>query len=76
MFTCSTTQVTPPSGASPCLDFNGGFFIEAGANDEVNQSNTCYFDRRHCWRRLLIEPISERAAHCRTHRPRSLRPAN
>jgi hypothetical protein len=38
------------------LDFDGGTFVEAGANDGVAQSNTLYFEWRRGWRGLLIEP--------------------
>jgi len=54
------------------LDGKPGFFIEAGANDGFNQSNTFYFARRHGWAGLLIEPVPELAAHCRAIRPESL----
>jgi hypothetical protein len=70
------TQVIPPSGVSPCLDFNGGFFVETGTNDDLNRSSTCDCERYHGWCQLLIEPIPERAARCRAHHPRALRPAN
>jgi FkbM family methyltransferase len=53
------------------LDFDGGTFVEAGANDGVSQSNTLYFERRRGWRGLLIEPIPELAEQCRKHRPRA-----
>ena len=52
------------------LDFDGGFFVEAGANDGISQSNTLYFERHHGWRGLLVEPIPELAAACRRNRPR------
>jgi FkbM family methyltransferase len=56
----------------PYLDRRGGFFIEAGANDGVTQSNTLFFERHRGWRGLLIEPIPELAAKCRKNRPRSI----
>jgi len=52
------------------LDFDGGFFVEAGANDGLAQSNTLFFERHHGWRGLLIEPIPELADRCRRNRPR------
>lgn len=55
----------------PYLDFDGGFFIEAGANDGVSQSNTLYFEKYRKWRGLLIEPIPELAERCRRNRPKS-----
>ncbi len=56
----------------PFLDRRRGFFIEAGANDGVTQSNTLFFERHRGWRGLLIEPIPELAARCRKNRPRSI----
>jgi FkbM family methyltransferase len=50
------------------LDFNGGTFIEAGANDGVEQSNTYYFEKIRGWDGLLVEPVPALAAHCRRNR--------
>ncbi len=47
----------------------GGFFIEAGANDGVEQSNTLFFERYRHWTGLLIEPIPELYAKCVVNRP-------
>src|SRR5437773_417214 len=49
-----------------------GFFIEAGANDGIAQSNTLYFENYLGWRGLLIEPIPELAQKCRSNRPRAV----
>lgn len=54
------------------LDFDGGFFIEAGANDGIQQSNTLFFERHRKWTGLLIEPIPELANRCRVNRARCL----
>jgi FkbM family methyltransferase len=54
------------------LNRRNGFFIEAGANDGLNQSNTAYFERYLGWRGLLIEPIPNLAILCRANRPRAL----
>ena len=51
------------------LDFDGGFFIEVGANDGRRQSNTLYFEKYCSWTGLLIEPIPELARRCRLNRP-------
>jgi FkbM family methyltransferase len=48
---------------------SGGFFIEAGANDGVTQSNTFLLQRDHGWSGLLVEPIPELARRCRQNRP-------
>jgi FkbM family methyltransferase len=51
------------------LDFDRGIFVEAGANDGINQSNTLYFERHRAWRGLLVEPVPELAERCRRNRP-------
>ena len=38
------------------LDFDDGYFVELGANDGVNQSNTLFFERVRMWKGVLIEP--------------------
>ena len=50
----------------------GGFYVEAGANDGVTQSNTLFLARYRGWRGLLVEPVPELAARCRAMRPESL----
>ncbi|MEX2188421.1 MAG: FkbM family methyltransferase [Pirellulales bacterium] len=50
----------------------GGFFVEAGANDGVTQSNTLLLERDHGWRGLLVEPIAALAQRCRANRPQCL----
>jgi FkbM family methyltransferase len=54
------------------LDFDGGFFIEAGANDGVAQSNTYYFERFRGWTGVLVEPIPELAKRCAANRRNSV----
>lgn len=54
------------------LNFDGGFFVEAGANDGLTQSNTYYFERWRGWRGILIEGIPALAAQCRRNRPRAV----
>jgi FkbM family methyltransferase len=53
------------------LKHGGGFFVEAGANDGVAQSNSFLLARSRGWRGLLIEPVPELAARCRQLRPDS-----
>jgi FkbM family methyltransferase len=53
------------------LDFDGGFFVEAGANDGWRQSNTYYFERLRGWRGVLVEGIPELYEACRRQRPGS-----
>ena len=54
------------------LDFDGGVFIEAGANDGLRQSNTYYLEKRRGWSGLLVEPVPRLAATCRKIRRRSV----
>ena len=35
----------------------GGFFVEAGADDFIRESNTLWFEARHQWTGLLAEPV-------------------
>jgi FkbM family methyltransferase len=53
------------------LDIDGGFFVEAGANDGVNFSNTYYLERVRGWTGVLVEGIPDLYAACVRHRPRS-----
>jgi FkbM family methyltransferase len=45
-----------------------GVFVEAGANNGLNQSNTAYLQFYRGWKGLLVEPIPELAAECRLNR--------
>jgi FkbM family methyltransferase len=54
------------------LNYNGGFFVEVGANDGIAQSNTYYFERVRGWKGILIEGIPELYEKCRTLRNRSI----
>ncbi|MEJ1961713.1 MAG: FkbM family methyltransferase [Gammaproteobacteria bacterium] len=50
------------------LDFRGGTFIEAGANDGIAQSNTYFLERHLGWSGLLVEPVPKYYAMCRRAR--------
>jgi len=71
------TGGSPPSYAldeldlrlEPFLPSRDGFFVEAGANDGVKQSNTLYFEKHKGWSGLLVEPIPELVEECRMNRP-------
>jgi len=52
------------------LDFDGGYFVELGANDGLHQSNTLYYERYRGWRGVLVEPIPHNYLLCRAHRSR------
>jgi FkbM family methyltransferase len=53
------------------LDFDNGFFIEAGGNDGLSQSNTYWFERFRGWRGILVEAVPHQAEMCRLNRPRA-----
>jgi FkbM family methyltransferase len=53
------------------IDRDGGYFIEAGANDGYRQSNTYWLERFRGWRGLLIEPMPELAREAVKSRPAS-----
>ena len=48
-----------------------GFFVEVGAYDGVNLSNTYHFEQSG-WAGVLVEPDPDMAERCRRDRPRSL----
>lgn len=50
------------------LDFEGGFFVEVGANDGIAQSNTLHFERHLGWRGVLVEPSHANYFKCRANR--------
>jgi len=56
---------------APYLNFDGGFFIEAGANDGYNQSNTYYLEKLRGWRGILVEGIPKLANECIQNRVNS-----
>lgn len=45
-----------------------GVFVDVGANDGINQSNSLYFERKG-WRGILIEPVPETYEKCKQNRP-------
>ena len=51
------------------IDLRGGFFVEAGANDGLAESNTLLFERHLGWSGVLIEPVPQLAARCLMNRP-------
>jgi FkbM family methyltransferase len=54
------------------LNFDNGFFIEAGANNGVHQSNTFLFEQNNNWAGLLIEPNYENYKRCIEYRPKCI----
>ena len=56
----------------PFLPQGVGYFIEAGANDGVRQSNTHYLEKRRSWNGLLVEPVPRLARKCAKNRKKSV----
>jgi len=54
------------------LNFNNGFFIEAGANDGISQSNTLLYEKEFSWTGLLIEPNISKFLQCKNNRLNSI----
>jgi FkbM family methyltransferase len=54
------------------LDFDGGVFIECGANDGYEQSNTYYLEKFRNWKGLLIEAIPDLFKSCKSVRPNAI----
>jgi FkbM family methyltransferase len=50
------------------LPQHDGFYVELGANDGVDQSNTLYFERHKNWRGVLIEPTPHNYLKCLANR--------
>jgi hypothetical protein len=50
------------------LNYENGFYVELGANDGINQSNTLFFERELNWTGLLIEPNPYLFDLCRLNR--------
>lgn len=50
------------------LNYKGGVFIEAGANDGISQSNTYYLENGRRWRGILVEAIPELFLKCKAQR--------
>jgi FkbM family methyltransferase len=51
------------------LDLDWGFFVEAGANDGFDQSNTYFLERARGWRGVLVEPVPALFEEARRERP-------
>ena len=41
------------------INYENGYYIECGANDGVDQSNTWYFEKVLNWSGILIEPLNK-----------------
>ena len=56
---------------APYLSFQSGVFVELGANDGRNQSNTYYLEKFKGWTGVLIEPLPRLYQQAVRHRPHS-----
>jgi len=54
------------------IRFKNGFFIEAGANDGIKQSNTLFFEKYFGWEGMLIEAIPDLSKKCGQNRPKCI----
>lgn len=50
----------------------GKFFIEAGFNDGITQSNTYLLEKEYEWKGLLVEPNIKICEKCKINRPNSI----
>ncbi len=50
------------------INYDGGTFVELGANDGFVQSNTYYFEKSRKWTGLLIEPAINKYLECVANR--------
>lgn len=46
------------------LNFEEGYFVELGANDGINQSNTFHLEKFKGWKGVLVEPIPHNFLNC------------
>ena len=46
------------------LNYKNGFFVELGANDGINQSNTFFYEKNLNWTGILVEPINKKFLKC------------
>ena len=50
------------------LNFDNGFYVELGANNGIEQSNTLYYELYRGWSGILIEPILHKYLDCKKNR--------
>ena len=50
------------------VNYDNGFFVELGANDGVQQSNSLYFEQQRGWKGVLVEPSPHNFIQCKLNR--------
>ena len=50
------------------VDYDGGFFVEIGANDGISQSNTYHLEKKRGWKGVLVEPVPHNFFRCKLER--------
>jgi len=50
------------------INYDGGFYVELGANDGITQSNSLYYERNRNWTGILIEPSPQEFIKCKQNR--------
>ena len=50
------------------VNYDNGFYVELGANDGINQSNSLFFELKRNWCGILIEPSPHNFLLCREQR--------
>ncbi len=50
------------------INYENGYFIECGANDGVNQSNTWHYEKYLNWKGILIEPLPDKFVELKKNR--------
>jgi len=50
------------------LNYKDGFFVELGANNGIDQSNTLHFEKYKGWHGILIEPALNNYLECKKNR--------
>ena len=55
------------------LNYDGGFFVELGANNGIHQSNTLYYEKFRNWRGVLVEPTLHNFLQCKANRSNKTR---
>ena len=50
------------------FDYQSGFYVEIGANNGIEQSNTFFLEKEKNWNGVLIEPILHKYLECKKNR--------